>query len=353
MIFHLYLGFSLLGCVKQSSDPLSTPILPAPEAPVYALGVQHSKDPLVHRASAGLPWQESLSGAAAAVGLMKKNERNLNNAKWAGVIAGYPYEIHELILGAYPIGQYPKELPNLIASRIQDGMHLGMSRIRTSYDDLWVVLIGEGGPTLPPFSREYDLNDEFHIEGAGMLFRLMYPNGNIVVSREMMTQGLDLEGEYWLEIIYGNNVISAVPLYVNMNTPPTNLFTIYDEPLMTPAESKNDFLHQLNIMRHIEDLPPFSIDPTLDMLSKSPVKEYLDGIWSRSSGEDFIKNTGYFVGEPRQFICDADGITACLDQLTWQMESRSTLLNPNYVLVGIDMQVSTDGIIAVLNLVEG
>ena len=81
MIFHFYLGFSLLGCVKQSTDPLSTPILPAPEAPMYALGVQQSKDPLVNRASAGLPWQESLSGAAAAVGLMKKNERNLNNAK--------------------------------------------------------------------------------------------------------------------------------------------------------------------------------------------------------------------------------------------------------------------------------
>ena len=88
------------------------------------------------------------------------------------------------------------------------------------------------------------------------------------------------------------------------------------------------------------------------MLSKSPVK-YLDGIWTKEFRRDFIKNTRLLCWRTTTIICDADGITACLDQLTWQMESRSTLLNPNYVLVGIDMQVSTDGIIAVLNLVEG
>ena len=166
-------------------------------------------------------------------------------------------------------------------------------------------------------------------------------------------KNLNMQGEYWLEIIEGSNVISAVPLYVDMQTPPTNLFTIYNESLMNPNDSKVHFLDQLNTMRHIEDLPPFTIDPTLEMLSKSPIREYLEGEWTRDSGEQFLKNTGYFIGEPRQFICDDVGVTACLDQLTWQMESRSILLNPNYVLVGFDMQVSTDGIIAVLNLVEG
>ena len=58
-------------------------LLPAPEAPVYALGVKYSKDPWCIELSAGLPWQESLSGVLA-VGLMKKDERNLNNAKVLG-----------------------------------------------------------------------------------------------------------------------------------------------------------------------------------------------------------------------------------------------------------------------------
>ena len=342
-----------ISCHKQNIDPLSTPILPAPEAPTYTLGANRPRDPLVSKASSGLPWDESLSGAAAAVGLMKANERNLSNAKWAGVLAGYPYEIKEIVMGSYPIGEYPKELPKLIESRLSATNQLGLSRVRSSYDDLWIALIGEGGPQLPPFAREYNVNEEFVIEVPSLLFRLMYPNGDITVSRDRIRENLNMQGEYWLEIIDGSNVISALPLYVDMQTPPTNLFTIYNESLMTPNESKAYFLEQLNIMRHIEDLPPLTIDPTLDMLSKSAIREYLEGEWSRSSGEQFLKQTGYFLGEPRQFICDDVGITSCLDQLTWQMESRSTLLNPNYVLIGLDMQVSTDGIIAVLNLVEG
>ena len=352
MFFSLFF-IVIFSCHKPSKDPLSTPILPAPEAPSYALGVNRAKDPLVNRAATGLPWEESLSGAAAAVGLMKKNERNLSNAKWAGVLAGYPYEIRELIIGSYPIGEYPKDLPSIIERRMNGASHLGLARIRSSYDDLWVILIGEGGPSLPPFSREYELQNMFRLDVPSLLFRLMRPDGTIVVSRDSIEDNLELQGEYWLEIIDGSEVISAVPLYVDMKTPPTNLFTIYNETLMNPNEAKNYFIEQLNLMRQIEDLPLFSKDPTLEMLSKSPIREYLDGMWSRKSGEDFLKNTGYFVGEPRQFICDADGVTSCLDQLTWQMESRSTLLNPNYILMGIDMQVSTEGIIAVLNLVEG
>ena len=181
-----------------------------------------------------------------------------------------------------------------------------------------------------------------HIEGAGMLFRLMYPNGNIVVSRGYDTRN-GWEGEYWLEIALWKQCYFMH--HVNMNTPPTNLFTIYNEPLDS-AESKM-ILHQLNVMRHIEDLPPFLLIRHWICYPKS-CQRVFGWYLVEEFGRRLYKEYRLLVGEPRQFICDADGITACLDQWTWQMESR---LYPESepCTCWIDMQVSTDGIIAVLN----
>ena len=80
-----------LGCSpKQQPTKVhkeDIPILPSPIANTYVIGEAKPKDVLVRQQVVDLPWDESLSGAAAKVGLDFADNPTLASARWAATQA--------------------------------------------------------------------------------------------------------------------------------------------------------------------------------------------------------------------------------------------------------------------------
>ena len=74
------LFLTLLSCAPKELPPPPlppAPILPAPDGEFYATGTSEPRDPLIAQAvSVGLPWQESLSGAATALALEQPSHQS-------------------------------------------------------------------------------------------------------------------------------------------------------------------------------------------------------------------------------------------------------------------------------------
>ena len=103
----------LFACVKSTPPVLvpTTPILPAPNSPNYAVTEERveAKDDLVAQTASRLNWDEALSGAAASLGLIEQeNAVTIEDARWAAIRAGFPYHVSEVIVGDVLIDQFPR-----------------------------------------------------------------------------------------------------------------------------------------------------------------------------------------------------------------------------------------------------
>ena len=80
-----------LGCTKgnkpRSNAREDVPILPSPVAGQYIVGSAKPRDFLVAQVAKELPWDESLSGAAAKIGLDFGASATLGEARWAATQA--------------------------------------------------------------------------------------------------------------------------------------------------------------------------------------------------------------------------------------------------------------------------
>ena len=82
---------SLSACAPKPPPPAEptddTPILPAPDAAMYAHGPSVPKDPMVALAAHGLAWDEALSGAAGAIAV-SGDQPTMPAVRWAAIRAG-------------------------------------------------------------------------------------------------------------------------------------------------------------------------------------------------------------------------------------------------------------------------
>ena len=245
----------LLSCSKNpeiSNNQPSIPILPAPQASWYSTQGNPPKDPLVAKVSKRLNWSEALSGAAADIGLkIKGRQPRLDDAKWAAIRAGFPYQVYRMVVGDVDLDSYPQDLDRLL--RDLNPEHLGLVRVRIGTMDRWIALLGASGDLEEGFPREVSIGQELELKGAGSL-RLMSPSGEVEEHTLPYTFQPSEAGEWWLEL-GRESVYSSIPIYVDVGTPVTNLFGT-DEELglvnKTPSEVEEEALILIDLMREKE-----------------------------------------------------------------------------------------------------
>ena len=342
----------LVSCTKTPDLPKgqpSIPILPAPQAQWYSTQGDPPKDPLVAKVSNKLNWSEALSGAAADIGLkIKDRPPRLDDAKWAAVRAGFPYQVHRMVVGDVDLDSYPQELDRLL--RELNPEHLGLVRVRIGTMDRWIAILGAGGALEEGFPREASLGQEIELKGSGSL-RLMPPSGEVKETTLPYTFQPQEAGEWWVEI-RKNNIYSSVPIYVDVGTPIMNLFRTEELGLVNkaPSEVEEEALILMELMREKEGLVVLDSDKMLDSLAQYPLQYFVEGSWNAQTGVEHLQKAGFVGGPVYQLACQAENTLACLDQLSWELESRFALLDPQIRNIGIKAHVETSSVSLLLNL---
>ena len=343
----------LTGCGKKSQGTTKPkrediPILPSPIADTYVVGESQPKDWLVAQQVKDLPWDESLSGAAAKIGLDFVENPTLAAARWVATQAGYPYAVEKIIVGRVPASKTPDGLKGAIASQIPKRGHVGLARVRRGSDDVWVALIGTGGTSLPAIQRSYQLNEEIRHEFRGLGWSLLSPAGRVYSGQQKLDLPLSERGEWWLELNNRGVVVSSIPLYVDIVDPPTNLFsdfTVYHE---SPEDVEARVLREVNHLRSQEGLDGVRADGALRTLGISPLEDLEKRDLKKALSS--LTALGYPEELSYQGVCVNQSVGSCLDELTWDINARRIFLHPDVNLMGVYSEVRTDQITIVVTL---
>lgn len=341
------------GCTKkyqgtQTVKREDIPILPSPIADTYVVGEAKPKDWLVAQQVEGLPWDESLSGAAAKIGLDFADNPTLAAARWSATQAGYPYAVEKIIVGRVAASKVPDGLQDAISSQVSRRGHVGLSRVRRGSDDVWVALIGSGGTSLPAIKRSYQLNEELRHDFRGMSWSLLSPSGRVYSGQQNLDLPLSEKGEWWLEITNRSNVVCSVPLYVDIVDPPTNFFSDFTRHHESPKDVERRVLREVNHLRNQEGLNDVREDGALRTLGIAPLEDQ-----SKRDLEQALSSMtalGYPEELSYQGVCVHDSVGTCLDELTWDINARRLFLHPDVNLMGVYSEVRTDQITIVVTL---
>lgn len=343
-----------LACGPKSSGPSTGPLpsipkIPAPQAVRYSIDLDSPKDMLVEQMVRGLPWSESLSGAAAEIAL-KVVERpiRLQDAQWAAIRAGYPYPVDKIIVGDVDIDQFPKDLQKMLQTT--SAKRLGVVRVRMGSMDRWVVLFSNDGPLTEGFSRELAIGEELAVEGEGQ-YTLLSPTGSVEHGQLPFKQSMGA-GEWWLEVTSSKGKLS-VPIYVGEGTPVHPLFMTEDVGLEIdkPDQLEEDAFILIEDMRERQGLVSvFEDSSLLESFAEQALESVLNGTWNREEGIQLLEKVGFVGGPVYQITCQGESVYACLDDLSWTIEGRQALLDPEIRSIGLTAHVQTNGVVMVLNL---
>jgi hypothetical protein len=352
-----FLAGMVLGCGPKSTplppsfDPTAGPVIPAMFAPVYATGHGLPKDPLTAQVALGHKWSESLSGAAAAVGLEVQSDATLQAAQHAAHRAGYPYPVRSISIGWVPAGDYPDELADGISRILRQGDDLGLARVRTLGKDRWVALIAHPTERLEPIRRERRKGTEVAIRTTSLCrWVLVSPSGTMHTGTTPDTAMLDEQGEWWLQVRSLNALVASVPLYVDLATPPAPVIDLPGDSVIGPGDAIDLALELMGDIRQAFGVSGFLTDATLQTLAHYPLKQVLDDSWTLVGGVNRLRGAGFIGGPVTQVHCSAPTVATCLDAMLQEPVNRSALLNQSYRLVGTAAQVRTDGVTLLFNL---
>jgi len=347
----------LLACAHhaatQKAPPVAPevpPILPAPEADIYAAaGKGTPRDPLVARAAEGLPWDEALSGAAGALALAADRAPEIASARWAAWRAGYPYPVRSLSYASEAEGGYPEALVGELRSTVRPGDQVGLARARVGQEDRWVALIARVSVSVAPFARHLDHGEALALSGAGVVrYHLTSPTGHPMEGPMPASPALQEDGEWWLELYdQGGHAAVVAPVTVGMPAAPTPPLDLPGLTVTAPEQAMSDAMAALGEVRAVFDLPAVEADPTLDVLARAPLALAADA-WDPASEKGRAKAAGYADGGA--VTCAAGTIPLCLDAILRTGAGREVLLDPDYKLAGGGATVSVGRVRLVLYL---
>lgn len=282
------------------------------------------------------------------MGLNFADAPTLAAARWAATQAGYPYLVEKIIVGTVSASKRPDGLRATIETQLGKRGHLGMARIRRGTEDLWVTLIGTGGTRIPPIKRFYGLNEELRVELRGLNWLLLSPSGKVFSGEQNIDLPMSERGEWWLEIDNREKRVSAIPFYVDTMDPPTNLFSDFMPQHATPEESEQLVRTMINELRAAEGLDPVRMDGALRTLGLQALEDET----KRNPGLGISRMVS--LGYPEEFsyqgVCVDDAVGTCLDALTWDINARRILLDPDVNLLGVNSEIRTDRITLVVTL---
>lgn len=344
----------LQGCGKKdlsAEQQYTIPKLPAPESDWYAVHSEAPQDVLVQQVAKGLPWDESLSGAAVDVALhVEERPIRLSDLQWAAIRSGFPYPVTRFVVGEVDMDTYPKELQSLLHSERPEKM--GLVRVRRGTMDLWVAVFAEAGALSENFLRENSLSTPLDIQGQGT-YRLMSPSGLITTGALPCKDVLEERGEWWLEIGDKQSIQASIPLYVEMDTPVHPLFVTEDVGLdmQVPDVLEEDVWVLIEDMRERRGLSSqFEENQMLVAFAEASVNDLVAGRWSRKSGLQMMQKVGFGEGATYHLACQAPTVFQCMNDLSWELDSRQALLDPSILSMGVAVHAQTSGVSIIVNL---
>lgn len=334
--------------VGRAMDPEQAPILPAPEADLYAAVGGQPSDPLVARAAQGLPWDEALSGAAGALALASDRGAELGQARWAAWRAGYPYPLRSVAFVSEAPGAFPKALIEALRPQVRPGDHVGLARARVGLEDRWVAVIGHASRTVTPFPRQVARGEALRLEGAGIArWRLTSPTGVALSGQAPGAPALTEAGEWWLELLADDGrVVVSAPVTVGMPPSPTAPLDLPGRSPSGPEEALDSALAELSDLRAVFDLPALAADETLDVLARQPLASAEP--WDAGAATARVRAAGFADGGG--LTCKAATVPLCLDALIRTGSGREVLLDPDWRLAGGGARVESSGVTLVLFL---
>ena len=329
------------------------PILPAPEADLYITGGGQPRDLIVAGVVGDRPWDEALSGAAGAVALAGEDDPTLAEARWAAFRAGYPYPVQKVVVGAVAADAEPRGLDDALDGLLGPGVDLGVARARVGEEDRWVALAAQRAGTLPGFAREFALGEAFALELADAhTWALVSPDGAMFDGAGAIDHRLNAEGEWWLQVESGQQVVTSVPLYVGMSIPPAPPFpedAEGDGPT-TPTRAAELAVEHLQALRDDFGLAIPQVDATLRTLAAAPLADLRDGSFQPGAATERLRGAG-FVGGPADALgCVASTVAGCLNQLAFDADDRAALLDPGHRVVGVAADLRTSDVALVVHL---
>ena len=335
---------------RPSVDPATQPILPASVAPVYATGHALPKDELVAQVALGFAWDESLSGAAAALAL-DDNALGIERAQYAAYRAGYPYPIRVVSTGSVPAGTHPDALVRTLHTVMQQTDRLGLARVRSDATDRWVALVSSPHGKLEPFAREQNIGADLAVRtDVPGTWMAVSPSGRIKSGPNPGTISLDEEGEWWVEVDGTERMVAAIPVYVGMPTPTGTVIDLPGAEFPGPVEAADEALLLVSDVREAFSMPRLRDDGTLETLAQYPLSLILSEAWDRAEGEARLQAAGFTGGPVGQVQCRGGTVAACVDSMLRSGRERAVLLNPGFRIGGAAAQVSTDGVTVVVNM---
>lgn len=299
--------------------PPPAPHLPAPVAPLYVQHIGRSPDRLVVQVMAGRPWEEVLSGAATAIALTltSRGEADVSTARWAAVRAGYPFPV----LGLQVVHAPHDQVPALSLPATGD---VGLVRARGPDDDIWVVLHGGGGPSLPPIPREAAVGDFVALTGPS--WRASNPFG--VVTELGTGVVFDREGEWLLQAYSGATILATLVVYVGESTPEHS-------PFLTEVSGADPEEATFNAVAAVWDWygrdAPLR-DSGMDSVARVRLRSLSQGA-APEAAEVLLRRAG-FVDGAAGAECEAESLRACIEQMWWSPAHRGVLAG-DYASVGV------------------
>lgn len=328
-----------------------TPVLPAPQAPIYTVGRTEAADALVQKLveHGALRWSESLSGAAGALALSSE-PTTLTDARWAAVRAGYPYAVHAVIRGDESPGAWPTGLAQRLSEVAGAGVELGIARARGPGIDRWVVLVSRPALMLNSFPRELALGETLRVTGSAGQWRLAGPDHVLREGQLPLELPVDLAGEWWLEVRSGARAGAVqVPIFVGVETPVAPLFD--EGPVVAgPDELLRRAWELVDVAREEYGVAPFHRDAGLQALAAQPLERLVAGEWTLAAGVERLRKAGFVGGPAHQLACTAPKPALCVAQWLESAEDRVVLLDRRYKLAGLAGQARGDGVSLLLNL---
>jgi len=320
------------------------PHLPAPEAQIYAVRLGEPVDPLVAAVVGELPWEESLSGAAGALGMEMVRTLRPTDAwqvRWAAYRAGYPYPVQEILHQTCSRGCVAEQVLEQAQGLVQPGDHLGIARVRGGSDDLWICLLGRPRLALPPVPRALEPGGEISLTAVGggrserVELSLVSPSGHLEQGDLWQERRLVLgeQGEYWVQLRDPQGVLAGFPVYVGLDP-------FAEAPLAgwsLAADSAEELLHAgweaLDLLRSAYGLDPLEADPILSAVARAHLGDRL----GREGPE-----AGEFGGAPAScraslgcVIPAGAGVEACAQGWLVDPSARAALVDSRCTLAGL------------------
>ncbi len=318
------------------------PRLPAPQAEVYAVHLGVSSDPLVARVTGDLPWEESLSGAAGALGIEAVAGRSPDpwHVRWAALRAGYPYPVEEFTYERVAEGAVGQRIIDGLQGMARPGDHVGLVRVRGGDGDFWVGLLGRPRLIIEPVPRVLPPGGRLDLEAVGgtakdVELTLVSPSGRLDGGDLWQKRSFTLteRGEYWVQVADSQGVLAGFPVFVGVSPEPAPPMGDLRLAAGDPVSLLDSAWDMLDRVREQYGWEPLQDDPILGPVARAHLGDRLG---------DSGPASGAFPGEPGSCraslscgLLPGTGVESCFQSWLVQPEPRSAMLDPRCTVAGL------------------